>query len=82
MDAFMQRYKIEEGIVIIAPKRYSTENIIVNFIEEKRPITNKSLETMSLKMKEKEIYDGIIVSNQPLSASADKVLCKFNPAYC
>ena len=73
-DSFSQKYKIEEGIIIIAPKRYSSESIIVHFIDEKKAITNKTLETMSLKMKENKIFDGIIVSNVSLSTSAEKVV--------
>lgn len=73
-DAFSQKYKFDDGIIIIAPKRYSTENIIVNFLEDKKAISHKSLENISTKMKENKIFDGIIVSNAPLSSSAEKVL--------
>lgn len=72
-EAFANKYRFDDGIIIIAPKRYSTENIIVNFVEDKKAITHKSLENISTKMKENKIFDGIIVSNAPLSSSADKV---------
>ena len=72
-ESFAQKYKIEEGIIIIAPKRYSVESIIVHFIDEKKAISNKVIETMSTKMREHKIFDGIIMSNVPLSASAEKV---------
>lgn len=72
-EAFASKYKFDDGIIIIAPKRYSTENIIVNFVEEKKAISHKTLENISTKMKENKIFDGIIVSNAPLSSSAEKV---------
>jgi hypothetical protein len=72
-EAFANKYRFDDGIIIIAPKRYSTENIIVNFVEDKKAITHKSLENISTKMKENKIFDGVIVSNAPLSSSAEKV---------
>ena len=62
--------------MIIAPKRYSQENITINFIDERKAITNKSLEALSSKMKDKKIFDGLLISNQPLSSLAEKVVFK------
>lgn len=37
-ESFDQKYRLEEGIIIIAPKRNSKESIIVQFIDEKKAV--------------------------------------------
>jgi hypothetical protein len=58
---------------MIVPRRNTNISIIVHFIDEKKAISHKTIETMSVKMKENKILDGIIVSNAPPSANAEKV---------
>jgi hypothetical protein len=72
-DSFDQKYRLESGIIIIAPKRNQNDSIIVQFIDEKKAVGQKAIESISIKMKEMNIVHGIIISNAGLASSAEKV---------
>lgn len=72
-DILLDKFRIGDGIMIIARNEYSEESVIAQIINCKPNALIKRLEDVSLKMKENKIYNGIIVSSAPLTTSAEKV---------
>ena len=72
------RFKLENGFVLLLTKPESEEKLLVYFARYERAISGEDIKRFATKMGEERVFCGVIISNKDLSPSADKLIRDIN----